>query len=108
MTALRGRGGCSGCTVAAVQLLTGILVDHFAMVDFAGVVSTSDAVGGVDVCVDDDAGRTYCHSTAAPNRGPPGGSGPCLRTTTNHRSRVPRQTRQTGPRWISFRSDRGL
>ncbi|GLW74940.1 beta-glucosidase [Kitasatospora phosalacinea] len=30
-----------------------------------------------------EARRTYCHSTAAPNRGPPGGSGPCLRTTTS-------------------------
>jgi LCP family protein required for cell wall assembly len=40
-----------GCTVAAVQQLTGIPIDHFAMVDFSGVVNMSDAIGGVDVCV---------------------------------------------------------
>ena len=40
-----------GCTVAAVQQLTGIPIDHFAMVDFSGVVNMSDTVGGVSVCV---------------------------------------------------------
>ncbi|QMU74346.1 LCP family protein [Streptacidiphilus sp. P02-A3a] len=40
-----------GCTVAAVQQLTGIPIDHFAMVDFSGVVNMSDAIGGVNVCV---------------------------------------------------------
>ncbi|MFY1678436.1 LCP family protein [Streptomyces sp. WMMC905] len=46
-----GHGG-PGCTVATWQRLTGIRVDHFVMVDFAGVVSMADAVGGVPVCVD--------------------------------------------------------
>ncbi|MFI9825307.1 LCP family protein [Streptomyces sp. NPDC052013] len=46
-----GRGG-PGCTVATWQELTGIHIDHFLMVDFAGVVSMADAVGGVPVCVD--------------------------------------------------------
>ncbi|MEV0639992.1 LCP family protein [Streptomyces sp. NPDC050619] len=46
-----GRGG-PGCTVATWQKLTGIHIDHFMMVDFAGVVSMADAVGGVPVCVD--------------------------------------------------------
>ncbi|QMU79678.1 LCP family protein [Streptacidiphilus sp. PB12-B1b] len=40
-----------GCTVAAVEQLTGIPIDHFAMVDFSGVVNMSDAIGGVSVCV---------------------------------------------------------
>ncbi|WP_042374860.1 LCP family protein [Streptacidiphilus neutrinimicus] len=40
-----------GCTVAAVNALTGVHIDHFMMVDFSGVVSMSDAVGGVQVCV---------------------------------------------------------
>jgi LCP family protein required for cell wall assembly len=40
------------CQVAAVHDLTGIPIDHFMEVDFAGVVSISDAVGGVGVCVD--------------------------------------------------------
>ncbi|MFF6999713.1 LCP family protein [Streptomyces sp. NPDC008313] len=46
-----GRGG-PGCTVATWQELTGIHIDHFMMVDFSGVVSMADAVGGVPVCVD--------------------------------------------------------
>ncbi|GHH79841.1 transcriptional regulator [Streptomyces sulfonofaciens] len=45
------RGG-PGCTVATWEQLTGIHIDHFMMVDFAGVVSMADAIGGVPVCVD--------------------------------------------------------
>ncbi len=40
-----------GCSVAAVHQLTGIPIDHFMMVDFSGVVNMSDAVGGVQICV---------------------------------------------------------
>ncbi|UUN27238.1 LCP family protein [Streptomyces sp. FIT100] len=47
------RGG-PGCTVAAWYELTGITIDHFMMVDFAGVVSMADAIGGVPVCVRDN------------------------------------------------------
>ena len=39
------------CTDMAVHKLTGITVDDFAMVDFGGVVNISNALGGVDVCV---------------------------------------------------------
>ncbi|WP_051113545.1 LCP family protein [Streptomyces davaonensis] len=46
------RNGGPGCTVATWQELTGIHIDHFIMVDFAGVVSMADAIGGVPVCVD--------------------------------------------------------
>lgn len=46
-----GRGG-PGCTVATWYELTGITIDHFMMIDFAGVVSMADAIGGVPVCVD--------------------------------------------------------
>ncbi|GAA3372197.1 LCP family protein [Streptomyces sannanensis] len=44
------RGG-PGCTVATWYELTGITIDHFMLVDFAGVVSMADAIGGVPVCV---------------------------------------------------------
>ncbi|QDY80953.1 LCP family protein [Streptomyces qinzhouensis] len=46
-----GRGG-PGCTVATWYNLTGIPIDHFMMIDFAGVVSMADAIGGVPVCVE--------------------------------------------------------
>ncbi|WP_326796218.1 LCP family protein [Streptomyces sp. NBC_01808] len=53
--------GGPGCTVAAWEAMTGVSIDHFMMIDFAGVVSMADAVGGVPVCVrdnvyDDDSG----------------------------------------------------
>ncbi|MGD6752606.1 LCP family protein [Streptomyces sp. BH105] len=44
------RGG-PGCTVATWEQLTGIHIDHYMMVDFSGVVSMADAIGGVPVCV---------------------------------------------------------
>lgn len=44
--------GGPGCTVATWKELTGIYIDHFMMVDFKGVVSMADAIGGVPVCVD--------------------------------------------------------
>lgn len=51
--------GGPGCTVAAVHALTGITIDHFIMVDFSGVVNMSDAVGGVNVCVNNNVYDTY-------------------------------------------------
>ncbi len=54
-----GRGG-PGCTVATWYELTGITIDHFMMIDFSGVVSMADAVGGVPVCVD---ANIYSHSS---------------------------------------------
>ncbi|MEU4150716.1 LCP family protein [Streptomyces sp. NPDC026659] len=53
-----GRGG-PGCTVATWTELTGVHIDHFMMVDFSGVVSMADAIGGVPVCVKDNV---YSHT----------------------------------------------
>ncbi|MFD7262051.1 LCP family protein [Streptomyces sp. NPDC059874] len=47
------RGG-PGCTVAAWTELTKIPIDHFMMIDFKGVVSMADAIGGVPVCVEEN------------------------------------------------------
>ena len=44
--------GGPGCTVDTWNKLTGIHIDHYMLVDFSGVVSMADAVGGVPVCVD--------------------------------------------------------
>ncbi|GAA2500875.1 LCP family protein [Streptomyces longisporus] len=49
------------CQVKTIHQLTGITIDHFVMLDFAGVVKMSDAVGGVDVCVSDNVYDTYSH-----------------------------------------------
>ncbi|MCX4511251.1 LCP family protein [Streptomyces sp. NBC_01619] len=45
------RGG-PGCTLLTWESLTGVYIDHWMTVDFAGVVAMSDAVGGADVCVE--------------------------------------------------------
>ncbi|MEV8354036.1 LCP family protein [Streptomyces niveus] len=58
-----GRGG-PGCTVATWYELTGIPIDHFMMIDFAGVVSMADAIGGVPVCVTENI-----HSRNAEGKG---------------------------------------
>ncbi|AJF69753.1 transcriptional regulator [Streptomyces vietnamensis] len=44
------RGG-AGCTLTTWENLTKVYIDHWMMVDFAGVVAMADEVGGVPVCV---------------------------------------------------------
>ncbi|WP_193514066.1 LCP family protein [Streptomyces griseoloalbus] len=61
------RGG-AGCTLATWQNLTGVYVDHWMTIDFAGVVTMADAVGGVEVCVNQNVWDR-------PLPGVPGGSG---------------------------------
>ncbi|MFF8592742.1 LCP family protein [Streptomyces sp. NPDC015220] len=68
------RGG-AGCTLATWQNLTGVYIDHWMTIDFAGVVSMADAIGGVDVCVNQNV---WDRSTAEQR----GGSGLKLRAGT--------------------------
>ncbi|MGJ5755422.1 LCP family protein [Streptomyces puniciscabiei] len=68
------RGG-AGCTLATWEKLTGVYIDHWMMIDFAGVVSMADAIGGVEVCVKQNV---WDHPT--PDQ--PGGSGLKLRAGT--------------------------
>ncbi|MFI8829004.1 LCP family protein [Streptomyces sp. NPDC053431] len=44
------RGG-AGCTLTTWESITGVYIDHWMMIDFTGVVSMADEVGGVPVCV---------------------------------------------------------
>lgn len=46
-----GRGG-AGCTLATVQNLTKVYIDHWMMIRFSGVVKMAEVVGGVEVCVE--------------------------------------------------------
>lgn len=52
--------GGPGCTVATWKELTGVYIDHFMMIDFSGVVSMADAIGGVPVCVNNNV---YSHDS---------------------------------------------
>ncbi|MFD1212506.1 LCP family protein [Arthrobacter sp. GCM10027362] len=51
--------GGPGCTVAAVNQLTGLQVDHFMMADFNAVKELTTVIGGVDVCVNEPINDTY-------------------------------------------------
>ncbi|WP_052432797.1 LCP family protein [Streptacidiphilus carbonis] len=53
--------GGPGCTVYTWHQLTGIHIDHYMMVDFGGVVSMADAVGGVPVCTQGNVDDPYSH-----------------------------------------------
>jgi LCP family protein required for cell wall assembly len=44
----------AACTAAQVQSVTGILVDHYIVLDFGGFKDMVDAVDGVEVCIPDD------------------------------------------------------
>ncbi|MFJ8793950.1 LCP family protein [Streptomyces sp. NPDC102462] len=43
--------GGSACAVRTVEKLTGIRIDHYAVVDFSGFKEMVDAVDGVEVCL---------------------------------------------------------
>nr|WP_314842340.1 LCP family protein [uncultured Microbacterium sp.] len=41
------------CSVASVEQLTGVRIDHFVQMDFEGFIGVVDAMGGIDVCLPD-------------------------------------------------------
>lgn len=41
----------AACTIKTVENLTGIYIDHYAVVDFAGFIGMIDALGGVPMCI---------------------------------------------------------
>ena len=43
--------GGPGCTVKLVEQITGLQIDHFAVIDFTGFKNVVDAMGGVEVCL---------------------------------------------------------
>src|SRR5699024_8258001 len=53
-----------GCSVAAVEELTGVQIDHFMELDFEGFIAMVDALDGVPVCLpealDDPARISTC------------------------------------------------
>lgn len=92
-----GRGG-PGCTLDTWEKLTGVYIDHWMMVDFAGVVDMADAVGGADVCVKQDVNDV-------PKPNVPGGSG--LRLTAGTHKIKGKQALQWLRTRHAFESDFG-
>lgn len=43
--------GGAACTIQQLEQLTGVYVDHYVVVDFAGFRGMVDAIGGVPVCI---------------------------------------------------------
>jgi len=44
----------AACTINTVQLNTGLTIDHFVVVDFAGFQQMVDSIGGVPMCIPHD------------------------------------------------------
>jgi LCP family protein required for cell wall assembly len=55
----RGREAGRGTLIATVQELTGLTVDHFAEINLAGFVELTDALGGVQVCLNGPVKDSY-------------------------------------------------
>lgn len=47
-------GSAAACTILAVEELTGVYVDDFVVVDFAGFINVVDALGGVAMYIPED------------------------------------------------------
>ncbi|KOV89719.1 LCP family protein [Nocardia sp. NRRL S-836] len=62
--------GGAACTVATVELMSNLRIDHFVQIDFAGFRDVVDRLGGVDVtlpeAIDDE--KSGLHVPAGPNR----------------------------------------
>ncbi|MFJ4176158.1 LCP family protein [Microbacterium sp. NPDC089696] len=41
----------AACSVASVEKLAGVRIDHFVQMDFEGFIGMVDAIGGIDVCL---------------------------------------------------------
>lgn len=52
-------GVASSCLMKTVNSLTGLDIQQFVLVDFAGMSKMIDAIGGVDVCISQDLKDTY-------------------------------------------------
>ncbi|MEP9381222.1 LCP family protein [Nocardioides sp. KR10-350] len=46
--------GGAGCTAKQVELLTGLHIDHYIALDFAGFKGMVNAIGGVTVCIPEE------------------------------------------------------
>lgn len=47
------------CSLDTIRAFTGLAIDHFIVVGFDGVIGITEAIGGVDVCVENDVADDY-------------------------------------------------
>jgi len=50
--------GGAACTIRTVEQTTGVLIDHYVVVDFSGFRSMIDALGGVTICTPEEIDDT--------------------------------------------------
>ena len=60
--------GGAPCVIRSLEGNTGILVDHFVVVDFQGFQQMGDALGGIEVCVEEDINDRDAHLELAAGR----------------------------------------
>ncbi len=51
----------AACTINTVQDMTGIAIDHWAVVDFTGFQDMVDAIGGIPMCITSDISSKKAH-----------------------------------------------
>lgn len=58
----------AACTINTIESLTGIYIDHYAVIDFAGFANMIDALGGVPMCIPTaiDSKKARLHLEAGP------------------------------------------
>lgn len=54
-------GTAAACTIRTIEQMSGVYVDDFVVVDFAGFINVVDALGGVPMCIPEDINDRRAH-----------------------------------------------
>ena len=54
-------GTAAACTIRTIEQMSGVYVDDFVVVDFAGFINVVDALGGVPRCIPEDISGRRAH-----------------------------------------------
>ncbi|WP_296666440.1 LCP family protein [Demequina sp.] len=56
----------AACTIKTVEQMTGVYIDHYAVVDFTGFIDMVDAIGGVPMCIPERLVSSKAHLDLRP------------------------------------------
>ena len=62
------RDGGAGCLIRTLEGNTGVLIDHYAVVDFRGFKAMVDALDGVEICTDEPINDSHTHLDLSPGK----------------------------------------
>src|SRR5690625_7851674 len=54
-------GTAAACTIRTIEQMSGVYVDDFVVVDFAGFINVVDALGGVPMCIPEPINDRRAH-----------------------------------------------